>query len=219
MSSTVEMTAADGHSFAAHAAGAPDLPRALVLIDALPGNTPHARRLADRLAAFGYRVLAPNLVARIDPVAHLSYAPFDLARSKAIRDQLSGAWVLQDLAATYAAIGHADVGVLGFGWGGTAAWHAATRLTLFRAAACFYGGGIAEARQQVLNCPAMLVFAEGDHIIPLADVEQIRRAQPAAEIAVYAGSHGFACEEREFFNPDIWGEAREAMLGFFQRNL
>ncbi len=219
MGSTIEITAEDGHSFAAHTAGAADLPRALVLIDALPGNTSHARRLADRLAAFGYRVLAPNLVARIDPDARLSYAPFELARSKAIRDQLSGAWVLRDLAATYAAIGHTDVGVVGFGWGGTAAWHAATRLNLFRAAACFYGGGIAEARQQSLNCPALLVFAEGDHVIPLADVEQIRRAQPAAEIAVYPGSHGFACEEREFFNADTWGEAREAMLGFFRRNL
>jgi carboxymethylenebutenolidase len=219
MSSTIELTAEDGHTFSAHAAGAPELPCAIVLIDALPGDTPHARRLAGRLAAFGYHVLAPNLVDRVERGARLSFAPFDLARSKAIRDQLNGAGVLQDLAATYAAVGHGRVGVLGFGWGGTAAWHAATRLNLFRAAACFYGGGIAEARQQTPNCPVHLVFAEGDHVIPLSDVESIRRAQPTAEIAVYPGSHGFACEEREFFSQDSWENAREAMLGFFRRKL
>jgi carboxymethylenebutenolidase len=219
MSSKIELTAEDGHRFSAHAAGSPDLPCAIVLIDALPGDTAHARRLADRLAAFGYRVLAPNLIDRVEPGARLSFAPFDLARSKAIRDQLNGPEVLQDLAATFEAVGHARVGVLGFGWGGTAAWHAATRLNLFRAAACFYGGGIAEARQQAPNCPVHLVFAEGDHVIPLSDVESIRRAQPTAEIAVYPGSHGFACEEREFFSQDSWENAREAMLGFFRRKL
>lgn len=219
MSSTIELTAEDGHSFRVHAAGAPDLPCALVLIDSLPGDTAHARRMAGRLAAFGYRVLAPNLVDRVEPDARLSFGPFDLARSKAVRDQLNGAEVLRDLAATFAAVGHARVGVVGFGWGGTAAWHAATRLALFRAAACFYGGGIAEARQQTPHCPVHLAFAEGDHVIPLSDVESIRRAQPAAEVAVYPGSHGFACEEREFFSQASWENAREAMLGFFRRKL
>jgi carboxymethylenebutenolidase len=218
-SSSIEVTAEDGHRFGAYRAGAADAPRAIVMIDALPGDTAYVHRAADRLAAFGYRVLAPDLVARVERGAKLSYAPFELARSKAIRDRLGGAEVMLDLAATYAAFGHAQVGVLGFGWGGTAAWHAATRLKLFRAAVCFYGGGIAEARQQTPNCPVQLIFAEGDHVIPLSDVESIRRAQPQVSVTVYPGSHAFACEEREFFNIDSWLSARETMLGFFRRNL
>jgi carboxymethylenebutenolidase len=219
MGSTIEVTAADGHTFGAYVAGAPELPRAIVLIDALPGETQFRRRLADRLAAFGYRTFAPNLTDRIDRAPRLSYAPFELARGKAIRDQLGGAVVLADLAATHAAVGHEHVGVLGFGWGGTAAWHAATRLNLFRAAVCFYGGGISEARQLTPTCPVQLIFAEGDHVVKLADVESIRRAQPAVAVSVYPGSHAFACEEQEFYHPESWENARETMLGFFRRNL
>jgi carboxymethylenebutenolidase len=219
MGSTVEIKAEDGHMFAAYSAGTADLPIALVVLDSLPAPTPHARRLADRLAAFGYRVLVPNLIDRVERGARMSYRPSEFAQSKAVRDRLGGLGVMQDVAATASLVGHERVGVLGFGWGGTAAWHAATRLTAFRGAACLYGGGIAEARQQKPHCPVQLMFAEGDRTITLADVEGIRRAQPDVKVAIYPGSHGFACEELEVFNPDTWSAARDDMLGFFRRHL
>jgi carboxymethylenebutenolidase len=219
MSSTFQVTAEDGHSFTTYAAGAPETPVALVLCDSLPGNTPHAHRMADRLAAFGYRVLAPSLTDRVDPAAKLSYRPGELARSKEIREKLGGLVVMQDIAATAATIGHERIGIIGFGWGATAAWHAATRLHIFRAAVGFYGGGIASARQQTPTCPVQLFFAEGDLSIPLGDAEAIRRAQPEVKITIYPGSHGFACEEQEVFHPDSWFAARDDALGFFRRHL
>ncbi len=219
MVSMVEIKAEDGHQFAAYSAGAADLPIALVVLDSLPAPTPHARRLADRLAAFGYRVVVPNLVDRIERGARMSYRPSEFAQSKAVRDQLGGLMVMQDVAAAASFVGHLRVGVLGFGWGATAAWHAATRLSVFRGAVCFYGSGIAEARQQAPRCPVQLFFAEGDRSISLADVEGIRRAQPEVKVTIYPGSHGFACEELEVFNVDSWSAARDDMLGFFRRHL
>jgi carboxymethylenebutenolidase len=219
MTDTYEITAPDGHRFGAFMAGAAELPRGIVLIDSLPGDTALARRMAVRVAAFGYRVIAPNLIDRVERNARLSYLPFEIARSQALRDRLHLADVMQDVAASCAAFGHDRVGILGFGWGGTIAWHAAAVPGQCKAAACFYGEGIAAAREETLQCPVHLAFAEGDHLIPLSDVELIRRTQPKTEIAVYPGSHDFACEERESFNPVSWEDAREAMLAFFRRNL
>jgi len=219
MSETVEIIAPDGHRFGAFGAGAADLPRGIVLIDSLPGDTALVRRMAARVAAFGYRVIAPNLIDRVEHNARLSHLPFEIARSQALRDRLDPAHVMQDVAATCAVFGHDRVGILGFGWGGTIAWHAASVPGQCKAAACFYGEGIASAREETPHCPVHLAFAEGDHLIPLSDVELIRRTQPTVEIAVYHGSHDFACEECELFNATSWEDARETMLAFFRRNL
>jgi carboxymethylenebutenolidase len=219
MNGIAEIIAHDGHRFGAFTAGAADLPRGIVLIDSLPGDTPLVRRMAGRIAAFGYRVVAPNLIDRVERNARLSTLPFEIARSQALRDRLEPAQVMQDVAAACAVFGHDRVGILGFGWGGTVAWHAAAVPGQCKAAACFYGEGIAEAREETPQCPVHLAFAEGDHLIKLSDVELIRRTQPKVEIAVYPGSHDFACEERETFNATAWEDARETMLAFFRRNL
>jgi carboxymethylenebutenolidase len=219
MTDTIEITSKDGHRFGAFIAGAADLPRGIVLIDSLPGDTPLVRRMAARVAAFGYRVIAPNLVDRVERNARLSYMPFEFARSQALRDRLEPADVMLDVAASCAVFGHERVGILGFGWGGAVAWHTAAIPGQCKAAACFYGEGIAKARDEILQCPVHLAFGEGDHLIRLSDVELIRRAQPKVEIAVYPGSHDFACEERELFSASAWEDARETMLAFFRRNL
>ena len=219
MSRLTHLTAEDGHEFDVYDTGDKALPIALILCDSLPGLVPHAHRLADRLAAFGYRVLAPDLIARVEPAARLSYRLNDIARSNAIRDQVDYADAVRDIAATAASIEQKRLGIIGFGWGATAAWHAVTELDVFQAAVCFYGPGIAEARQQAPRAPTHLIFAEGDRVIPLADVESIRRAQPAVTVSIYPGTHGFACEEREVYSPDSWADARDDALGFFRRHL
>jgi carboxymethylenebutenolidase len=221
MADALELTAQDGHKFLAYTAGAADQKRAIILIDAIPGNTAYVRRLAERIAAFGFRVLVPYLLDRVQPALLLSYRPADRARAETLRGELGGRAVMADLAATIEAAGTAHVGILGFGWGGTVAWHAAHRLSGLRAAVCFYpGGGVAENRQQRPLCPVRIVFAEGDMDVPLADVESIRRAQPDVDVVIYPiVSKNFACEELEAYNSEAWENARDHMVAYFNRHL
>jgi carboxymethylenebutenolidase len=221
MADALELTAQDGHKFLAYVAGAADQQRAIVLIDAIPGNTAYVRRLAERIAAYGFRVLVPYLLDRAQPGLLLTYRPPDRARAEALRAGLGGRAAMADLAATIAAASPASVGILGFGWGATVAWHAAHRLNALRAAVCFYpGAGVAENRQQRPLCPVRLVFAEGDLDVPLADVESIRRAQPGVDVVIYPiVSRNFACEELEAYNFEAWENARDHLVAFFNRHL
>jgi len=221
MADALELTAQDGHKFLAYAAGAGDQKHAIILVDAIPGNTAYVRRLAERIAAFGFRVLVPYLLDRLQPSVLLSYRPADRQRAEALRAELGGRAAMLDLAATIEAAAPSSVGILGFGWGGTVAWHAAHRLAALRAAVCFYpGGGVAENRQQHPLCPVRIVFAEGDMDVPLADVESIRRAQPDVDVVIYPiVSRNFACEELEAYNFEAWENARDHMVAFFRRHL
>ncbi|HET7197051.1 MAG TPA: dienelactone hydrolase family protein, partial [Burkholderiales bacterium] len=59
-----------------------------------------------------------------------------------------------------------------------------------------------------------------DKSIPLADVERIRAAQPAAPVYVYEGAgHGFNCEQRDSYDAAAAALARTRTLDFFARYL
>ena len=65
-----------------------------------------------------------------------------------------------------------------------------------------------------------LHFGEGDHLIPLSDVNAISNAQPQVEIAIYPiVDHLFACDESEAFHMDATENARDSMLAFLQRHM
>src|SRR3546814_9455310 len=48
--------------------------------------------------------------------------------------------------------------VVGYCWGGTIAWMAACHSPLFTAASCWYGGGIAKAKDDTPNIPVQMNF-------------------------------------------------------------
>jgi carboxymethylenebutenolidase len=109
---------------------------------------------------------------------------------------------------------------VGYCWGGTVAWWGATRTTHFRAAACWYGGGIAATRTATPHCPVQMHFGEKDASIPIADVEAIRAAQPGVEIFVYPGAgHGFGCDDRASFSKPDADLAQSRTLAFFAKHL
>ena len=84
----------------------------------------------------------------------------------------------------------------------------------------FYGTGIADARQERPLCPMQLHFGAWDRLIPMADVDAIRHAQPDVAIEIYpTAGHLFACDESEAFNMEATESARDNMLAFLQRHL
>ena len=217
----ITLTAADGHQFAAYTAGPTNATRALVIVQEIFGANRHMRRVADAFAAEGYAVILPALFDRTERGVELGYEAADVARGRDMRGTIDAGKTLLDVLAAAAALpAGARRGIVGYCWGGTVAWHGATRSAAFSASVGWYGGGIAAAKNEVPGCPVQLHFGETDASIPLADVEAIRTAQPGVEIFVYAGAgHGFGCEERGSYVAADAATAQARTLAFLAKHL
>jgi carboxymethylenebutenolidase len=220
MGSTITVTAADGHSFGAYLAGDEHATRGVVVLQEIFGVNAHMRGVVERYAANGYLAIAPQMFDRAEKGVELGYGPDDRARGIAMRAKITDAQALADLAASAAALKLPIVGVLGECWGGSLAWLGATGSTTFKAASCWYGGGIAETKDAHPNCPVQMQFGETDGSIPMSAVEAIRAAQPQAEIYVYPNAgHGFGCADRDSFDKVAFELAQARTFAFFDRYL
>ncbi|WP_206933959.1 dienelactone hydrolase family protein [Roseococcus thiosulfatophilus] len=217
----IALTAADGHRLAAYKAGPEDATRALVIVQEIFGVNRHMRRVADSFAAEGYAVVVPALFDRTERGVELGYTGEDVARGRALRGQIDEHKTLLDILAAAGALpAGAARGIVGYCWGGTVAWHGATRSSAFQAAVGWYGGGIAAAKDEAPRCPVQLHFGEVDASIPMADVHAIEQARPEVEVFVYKGAgHGFGCEERGSYVEGDAEVARRRTLEFFARHL
>jgi carboxymethylenebutenolidase len=220
MGHAITLTAADGHKLSAWRSGPDDAPRALVVVQEIFGVNHHMRNVCERFAAQGYAVVAPALFDRVRPGIELGYTPEDIAEGRDLRAQVPEAGTMADIDAAAAALSGKALGIVGYCWGGTVAWWGATRTQHFKAASCWYGGGIAATRTATPHCPVQMQFGDQDASIPMTDVEAIRQAQPQAEIFVYQGAgHGFGCDERGSFDKAAAELAQQRTLAFFKRHL
>ena len=218
---TIQLTAADGHTLSAYAAGPQDASRALVVVQEIFGVNRHMRRVCDDFAKQGYAVICPALFDRTERGVELGYDPADVARGRDLRGTIAAELTVLDIRAAAAALPRsAKRGIVGYCWGGTVAWHGATRTSDFAASVGWYGGGIAAARDEKPHCPVQLHFGEKDASIPMSDVEAVRAARPEVEIFVYQGAgHGFGCEERGSYVEKDAALAQDRTLAFFAQHL
>ncbi len=220
MGTTVTLTAADGHSFSAYQAGPADATAGVVVIQEIFGVNHHIRNMVDRLAAEGFRAIAPALFDRAQRGVELGYTGDDIAAGRDLRSKVPDAGAVMDIEAAAAALGGVPVGIVGYCYGGTIAWWGATRSKAFKAASGWYGGGVAGTATEVPNCPVQLHFGEKDTGIPMSDVEKVRAAQPGVAIYVYAGAqHGFGCDERGSYSAPDAALAQSRTVAFFREHL
>src|SRR5215471_12281472 len=166
MGSQVTLTAADGHQLDAYVAGdGRSQQPAIVLVQEIFGVNRHIRAVAEDYAAQGFNVIAPALFDRAERNLELTYEPADMMRGMAAAMKIGLDAALKDIAAAIgharSAFGNVSVGVLGYCFGGTLAWLAATRLDP-AAAVCYYGGRIAAHATETPRCPVMLHFGSRD---------------------------------------------------------
>jgi carboxymethylenebutenolidase len=221
MGQLITLTAADGHRFGAYTADPLGPPRgAVVVLQEVFGVNAHIRRTTDGFAAQGYAAIAPALFDRAEPGVELGYDPKSIEAARALRGKVPMAATLLDV---QAAIDHAalsgKVGVVGYCWGGSLAFLAATRLTGLAAAIGYYGGMIAAHAEEMPKVPLLLHFGAQDGSIPMSDVEKVRAAQPEIPIHVYAAGHGFNCDERGSYSADNAALALDRTLRFFAETL
>jgi carboxymethylenebutenolidase len=110
------------------------------------------------------------------------------------------------------------VGVIGYCFGGTLAWLAATRLHP-AVAVGYYGGRIGNYAGEQPQVPVMLHFGKQDTHILAAEVEKVHAAHPEVEIYWYDAGHGFNCDARASYNAAAAQEARVRSLEFLKKHL
>lgn len=220
MGELTTIMARDGHEFQAWLTAPAGRPHgAVVVIQEIFGLNGHIRAVTDGFAAAGYTAIAPSLFDRIRRGIELKYTPADMQAGSGYRKQIPAETSLKDIAAAAAVVRHSGrTGVVGYCWGGSLAYFAACELPL--AAAVVYYGRVGDWLERKPRCPVLYHYGSEDKSIPLADVERIRAAQPAAPVYVYEGAgHGFNCEQRDSYDAAAAALARTRTLDFFARYL
>jgi carboxymethylenebutenolidase len=221
MGKPIELTAADGHNFAAYRADPGGNPRgAIVVGQEIFGVNGHMRHVTDRFAAQGYLAISPALFDRTKRDVELGYDPEAIAAGRELRGAVGDAGPLADIQSTIELAAKAGkVAVIGYCWGGTLAYLAATRLTGIACAVGYYGGGIAAAAEEKTRVPVMLHFGDNDQSIPLSDVGRVRAAHPEITIHVYNAGHGFNCDERASYDAASAKVALDRTLAFLREHI
>ncbi len=221
MGQTITLKAADGHAFDAYKAEPAGKPRGgLVVIQEIFGANSHIRAVTDSFAAQGYLAIAPALFDRVKKGVELGYDQADMAAGREIRGKISWENALKDVAAAMDAVkGAGKIGVVGYCWGGSLAWLAATRMKP-AAASCYYGGQVYDFKDERPSCPTMLHFGEKDASIPQEKVAEIKAAHPGLPLFVYKDAgHGFHCDHRGSYHPASAKQAMDRTLEFFRKHI
>ena len=217
-----QLTSADGKRFSVYRAEPGGVPRgAIIVVQEIFGVNHHIRAVADGFARIGYLALAPALFDRIRPGVELGYDAAGIAEGRPFVGHLGWDAPIADIEATVAAAKTAGrVAVVGYCWGGSLAFLSAVKVDGIACAVGYYGGQIAARLDRPPRVPLMLHFGEQDASIPLADVEKIRRAAPAATVFTYPGAgHGFSCDERQSYEASSAALARERTLAFVREHV
>jgi carboxymethylenebutenolidase len=221
--SNITLTAADGHQLGGYVAESTDPALgAVVVVQEIFGVNRHIRSVADDYASQGFWAIAPAMFDRVAANLELDYNPTDASRGMQIANQIGMENALKDVDAAISYAGSSlrgkKVGIVGYCFGGTLAWLAATRLNP-HAAVCYYGGRIAQYTAEAPRCPVMLHFGTKDKHIPPSEIEKIQRAHPELPVFLYDAGHGFNCDQRKDYAPEAASLARQRTLEFFRKHL
>lgn len=187
----IRLRAIDGVEFSAFRA-IPEGPvhAGLVVVQEIFGVNAHIREVCTTYAQLGYAVIAPALFDRVQPGVELDYTEADFATGRELAGKVGFDAALRDVRAAADALKvHGKVGVVGYCWGGTVAFLAATRLGL--PAVSYYGARTVPFLHERPQAPLMFHFGERDASIPPEHIEAIRSALPQAKIHVYPTGHAF----------------------------
>lgn len=219
MGETVQLqSATDGFPFDAYRAVPTDARRGgLVICHAIWGVTPHLRELADGFAADGYETLVPSLFDRQGKgFAEQNTDPALYPRQNGFAEATHwGADVLDLVQASIDALA-APVFLLGFCYGGTTAWLAASRCTGLTAVASYYGGQITQYLDETPRVPTILHLGKTDELIPPVDVARIRETHPDLPVYVYEAGHAFVAPNG--FHADSARLSHLRTMALFARN-
>ncbi|GAA4507157.1 dienelactone hydrolase family protein [Hymenobacter ginsengisoli] len=209
-----------------HTAGAPGI----ILFQEAFGVNGHIRNVADRLAAAGYVVVAPELFHRTaEPGLEIPYDNFAAAMPH--YGAITPEGLAHDAQAAYdwlqaqPNVQNDKIAAIGFCLGGRVAFVANAVLPL-QAAVSYYGGGLHTLtdRAKDLHAPHLFFWGGLDQHISKDNIHTIIDAVDAAgkpyiNTVISYADHGFHCDERPSYNKDAAAEAWALTLAFFKEKL
>jgi carboxymethylenebutenolidase len=221
MGKMIELTAADGHKLAAYRAEPAGKPRgAIVVIQEIFGVNSHIRSVADGYAADGYLAIAPAMYDRVQRGYETGYSPDEIQAGLKIMQGLDWGNTLKDVEAAVAAAKSAGkVGIVGYCWGGTVAWVAASRVPGLAASVPYYGGGMPNFMDEKPKVPVMCNFGEKDQSPTPDQARQLLAKHPQVQGHFYAAGHGFNCDQRGSYDAAAAKLARQRTLEFFRKHI
>jgi carboxymethylenebutenolidase len=207
---------------------------AVVVFMEIFGINAHIRDVTERVAREGYVALAPDFFHRTGPGVEYGYDEKGMAEGIKLYQQLKADEMIADARAALSFLKRQNfvkgdkLGAVGFCVGGHMTYLAACE-TDIKAAASFYGGGIAKpqgfggapstiGRTSKISGKILCLFGEKDASIPLSEVEMIRtelqKHRIRHEVVVYPGAdHGFFCDQRATYNKaaaeDAWARVKK----------
>jgi carboxymethylenebutenolidase len=212
---------------------------AIVVIQEIFGVNEHIRDVVGRFAALGYVAIAPAIYQRQAPGYESGYSPEEVQQGRRYKEQTRADELLSDIGATIGYLQNLPqvrkeaIGCIGFCFGGHVAYLAAT-LPEIKATASFYGAGIATltpgggeptlSRTGEIQGELYAFFGREDGSIPMEQVNAIETELAARgvrhRVFRYDGAgHGFFCDRRGSYNPEVAADAWEQVKELFGRVL
>ena len=222
MGKFIELTASDGHKFAAYRADPAGKPRGgVVVIPEIFGVNSHIQQVTDGFAADGYLAVAPAVFDRAQRKYDTGYSQPEIQAGIAMMQKLDWKDTMLDVDAAVAEAKKAGkVGIVGYCWGGTVSWRGAASTPGLAASAPYYGGGMHGLIGEKPKVPVMCNFGELDQSPTLAQAKEIAAAHPEITAHFYPGAgHGFNCDQRGSYNAEAAKLARERTLAFFRKHV
>jgi carboxymethylenebutenolidase len=189
------------------------------------GVNSHIRDVADRFARAGYAAIAPELYHRTAPGFEGKYE--DSTTAVGLARQLTTENLENDIRASYAFLAErADkIASVGYCMGGRVSFLANVTVPL-RAAASYYGGGLAAIIDRAADCSAPMLFfwGEKDKHITSEHRQQVAEGmhpspQPSVQVTFSDADHGFFCDQRPSYDPVAAKLSWELTLSFFDQCL
>jgi carboxymethylenebutenolidase len=221
MGAFIELTAADGHTFAAYLAEPAGAPRGAILVaPEVFGINGHIRAVADGFAADGYLAVAPALFDRVQRGYDTGYSQPEIQAGVAVMQKVDMADAMKDVAAALEQVRRAGkVAIVGYCWGGTVAWVAAARVSGLACAIPYYGGGIPQYAAETPRCPVMFQFGENDQSPKPDQARAVVAAHPGTTAHFYPAGHGFNCDQRGSYHAESSALARQRTLAFLAEHV
>jgi carboxymethylenebutenolidase len=223
-----------------------ELRGALIVIHEIWGLVDHIKTVADRYAAEGYLVIAPDILSHggVTPdvgieLGRLMWSGTEEERAKAqplMREKMApvnqpeyAAWAvaaLKEVVDYIEAQPGVDgrIGVLGFCFGGSYSFALAAADSRIRGAVPFYGAPPETADLAHLDCPVLALYGETDErlITSLPEVtERMREAGVQFVSHVYEGAgHAFFNDTNKImYRPDVAADAWTRSIEFLRGTL
>ncbi len=223
MAETIRIAGPDGFEFAAlHAAAQGPRKGGVIVIQEIFGLDEYVAADVERWSKMGYEAVAPALYDRREPgflahhdddgikagIAHAMGTPIDQALGDiaACRDLLK---VARNEKAE-------KVCIVGYCYGGSMAWLAASKVEGLSASSSYYGSMVQANAALKPACPVIVHLARNDGI-PADEVKDaLGQANPGVPVYIYEDAgHGFNNESPERYNEPAATLARKRTLELF----